>query len=86
MLATEDRINLRTTPERKQYIAKAASYCGTTLSAFLLDSAEERAREIMKEQTQIQLSTKDWQAFEKILDQAETKPRPKLEQLIKDHS
>ncbi len=81
----EDRINLRTTPERKQYIAKAASYCGTTLSAFLLDSAEQRAREVMKEQTQIQLSAKDWQAFEKILDEAEIKPRPKLKKLIENH-
>ena len=84
-MQVEDRINLRTTPERKQYIAKAASYCGTTLSAFLLDSAEQRAREVMKEQTQIQLSAKDWQAFEKILDEAETKPRPKLKKLIEDY-
>lgn len=82
----EDRINLRTTPERKQYIAKAAGYCGTTLSAFLLDSAEQRAREVMKEQAQIALSAKDWQAFEKILDEAETKPRPKLKKLIEDYS
>jgi len=84
-MLVEDRINLRTTPERKQYIAKAASYCDTTLSAFLLDSAEQRAREVMKEQTQIQLTSKDWQAFEKILDKAETKPRPKLKKLIEDH-
>ena len=84
-MIVEDRINLRTTPERKQYIAKAASYCGTTLSAFLLDSAEQRAREVMKEQTQIELSAKDWQAFEKILDEAEAKPRPKLKKLIEDH-
>ncbi len=85
-MQVEDRINLRTTPERKQYIAKAASYCGTTLSAFLLDSAEQRAREVMKEQAQIKLNAKDWQAFEKILDEAETKPRPKLKQLIEDYS
>ncbi len=84
-MQVEDRINLRTTPERKKYIAKAASYCGTTLSAFLLDSAEQRAREVMKEQAQIQLSVKDWQAFEKILDEAETKPRPKLKKLIEDY-
>ena len=82
----EDRINLRTTPERKQYIAKAASYCGTTLSAFLLDSAEQRARKVMKEQTQIELSAKDWQTFEKIRDEAETKPRPKLKKLVEEHS
>ena len=38
----------------------------------------------MKEQSQIRLSSKDWKAFEKILNEAETKPRSKLKKLIKD--
>jgi len=48
------------------------------LSAFLLDSAEQRAREVMKEQTQIQLTSKDWQTFEEILGEEKTKPLTKL--------
>ena len=85
MISTEDRINLRTSTERKQFLAKAASYCGTSLSAFLLDAAEQRAHKVLKKQTQIQLSEQDWQAFTKILDNAESKPRPNLEKLVNDH-
>ncbi len=82
---SQERINLRTSSERKSYIAKAASYCGTTLSAFMLESAEQRAKEVMQEQTQIQLTVKDWNAFTHILDEAENKLRPNLKALIKEH-
>lgn len=86
-MQAEERINLRTTQERKKLIATAAAYSGTTLSAFLLETAEERAKKIMEEQMQIQLTMKDWMAFSRILDEADTKPRPRprLEALIQEH-
>ena len=84
-MQAQERINLRTTYERKNLIATAAAYSGTTLSAFLLESAEERAKQVMQEQTEIQLTVKDWNAFSKILDEAENKSRPKLKALIEEH-
>lgn len=85
-MQNEERINLRTTHERKQFIATAATYCGTSLSAFLLESAEQRAKKVMKEQAQIQLTIKDWDTFAKILDEAENKPRPKLKALVEEYA
>ena len=84
-MQAEERINLRTTLERKTFIATAAAYSGTTLSAFLLESAEQRAKQVMQEQTEIQLTVKDWNAFSTILDEAENKPRPKLKALVAEH-
>lgn len=85
-MQNKERINIRTTHERKNFIATAAAYCDTTLSAFLLESAEQRAKEVLQEQMEIQLTVKDWDAFTKILDEAETKSRPKLKTLVKEHS
>ena len=83
-MQNEERINLRTTQERKKYIA--AAYSGTSLSSFLLESAEQRAKEVMEAQTQLQLSVKDWNAFAKILDEENVKDRPKLKALVKEHA
>lgn len=85
-MQTEERINLRTTHERKKLIATAAAYSGKTLSAFLLESAEQRAKQVMQEQMEIQLTVKDWNTFSKILDETETKPRPKLKALVEEHA
>ena len=85
-MQNEERINLRTTQERKKYIATAAAYSGTSLSSFLLESAEQRAKEVMEAQTQLQLSVKDWNAFAKILDEENVKDRPKLKALVKEHA
>ncbi len=85
-MQNKKRINLSTTHERKNFIATAAAYCDTTLSTFLLKSAEQRGKEVLQEQMEIQLSVKDWDAFSKILDEAETKSRPKLKILVKEHS
>ena len=84
-MRNEERINLRTTQERKKYIATAAAYSGTSLSSFLLESAEKRAKEVMEAQTQLQLSVKDWNTFAKILDEADGKDRPNLKALVKEH-
>ena len=84
-MQAEERINLRTTHERKSLIATAAAYSGTTLSAFLLESAEQRAKQVMQEQTEIQFTVKDWNTFSRILDEVNDKPRPKLKALIKEH-
>lgn len=79
-----ERIDLRTTPEIKELIVRAASSAGMSVSAFLLGTAQERAKQILAEKEMITLTSRDWNAFAKALDNAE-KPRPKLSAAIKRH-
>ena len=79
-----ERIDLRTSPEIKELIVRAASSAGMSVSAFLLSTAQERAKQILAEKEMITLTSRDWNAFAKALDNAE-KPRPKLSAAIKRH-
>lgn len=79
-----ERIDLRTSPEIKALIVRAASTAGMSVSAFLLGTAQERARQILAESEMITLSSRDWNAFAKALDKAD-KPRPKLSAAMKRH-
>lgn len=79
-----ERIDLRTSPEIKELIVRAASTAGMSVSAFLLGTAQERARQILAEAEMITLTAKDWNAFAKALDNADT-PRPKLSAALQRH-
>lgn len=81
---THERIDLRTSPEIKELIVRAASSAGMSVSAFLLRTAQERAKQILAEKETITLTSRDWNAFAKALDNAE-KPRPKLSAAMKRH-
>ena len=72
-MATRDyeRIDLRTTPEMKELIVRAASAAGMTVSAFLLGTAQVRAKEILAEQELVTLTARDWVAFVNALDSVE---------------
>ncbi len=73
-----ERIDLRTSPEIKALIVRAAATAGVSLSAFLVASAQERAKQILAESETLTLSPRDWNVFFVALDNAD-KPRPKLE-------
>ena len=79
-----ERIDLRTSPEIKELIVRAASTAGMSVSAFLLGTAQERAKQILAENEMITLTSRDWNAFAKALDNAD-KPRPKLSAAMKRH-
>jgi uncharacterized protein (DUF1778 family) len=79
-----ERIDLRTSPEIKELIVRAASSVGMSVSAFLLGTAQERAKQILAEKEMITLTSRDWNAFARALDNAE-KLRPKLSAAIKHH-
>ena len=73
-----ERIDLRTSPEIKELIVRAASTTGVSLSAFLIACAQDKARQVLAETETLTLSPGDWDAFFAALDNAD-KPRPKLE-------
>ncbi len=79
-----ERIDLRTSPEVKELIVRAASTAGMSVSAFLLGTAQERAKQILAESETITLTSRDWNAFAKALDHAD-KPRPTLSAAMKRH-
>ena len=81
---SHERIDLRTSPEIKELIVRAASSAGMSVSAFLLGTAQERARQVLAEKETITLTSRDWNAFAKALDNTE-KPRPKLSAAMKRH-
>ncbi len=83
-VAAQERIDLRTSPEIKELIVRAASTAGMSVSAFLLGTAQERARKILAESEMITLSSRDWSAFVKALDNAD-KPKPMLSAAINRH-
>lgn len=63
-LATESvRINLRTSPEAKALIERAAAIMGSTVSGFMLQNAYEAARRIVADKETILLSQRDFEAF-----------------------
>ena len=78
----QERIDLRTSPEIKELIVRAASTAGMSVSAFLLGTAQERAKQILAESEMITLTSRDWNAFVKTLDTAD-KRRPKLSAAMK---
>lgn len=67
------RINLRTSPEAKALIERAASMMGTTVSAFMLQNAYEAARRVVAENDTLVLSQ---QAFEDFVAACENPPEP----------
>lgn len=81
---TNERIDLRTSPEIKALIVRAASTAGVSVSAFWLGAAQERAKQILTESEVVTLTARDWNAFAKALDNSE-KPRPRLVATMKRH-
>lgn len=67
------RINLRTSPEAKRMIERAATLMGTTVSAFMLQHAYEAARRVVADNDTLLLSQ---QAFEAFVDACENPPEP----------
>ncbi len=81
MLTLSERINLRTSAETKNLLARAASLRGMSLSNFLLEAAQQLAQEVVKEHEQILLSPKDWKRFALILDD-DSPPNAKLQKAM----
>lgn len=57
------RINLRTSPEAKALIERAAALMGTTVSGFMLQNAYEAARRVVEDNDTLALSQEAFEAF-----------------------
>ena len=67
------RINLRTSPEAKALIERAAAVMGSTVSGFMLQNAYEAARKIVGDEDTLMMSQR---AFESFVAACETSSKP----------
>ena len=65
-------LNIKASEKRKRLIKKAANMVGTNLSNFLIQSATEKAYQVLNEQTNIMLDSKQWEFFCNQLDKKPT--------------
>jgi uncharacterized protein (DUF1778 family) len=81
----EHRFHLRASERDVSTISRAAATSGISVSAFILESASERAERTLADQTQFVMSVEQWHAFIEALDQP---PRrlPGLEKLLREPS
>ena len=85
MTVKNTRLDLRTTKAAKNMLEQAANVIGTNLSAFLLESAMTRAREILAQSQIIHLNLKEAERFAAALATPK-KPSESLKKLFKTHS
>ncbi len=75
------RINLRTTPQAKATIERAATMMGATVSGFVLQNAYEAARRVVADDDSLVLSQQAFQAFVAACEHP-LKPTPALKKLM----
>lgn len=80
-----ERIDLRTTANVKRVLQEAAAAKSKTVTEFVLDVALTEAAEVLAERRLFRLDEAEWAAFMTALD-APTKPRPRLEALLREPS
>ncbi len=61
------RMELKTSEELKELLLKAATLCGLDLTAFVLGPAVDRANQVLREHSVIQLSESAQAKFVKVL-------------------
>lgn len=57
--ARGDRIDFRVNPETKELLVRAAALHGTSLTAFVLESAQERAVDLIERYERLRLTDRD---------------------------
>lgn len=71
------RLELRSTPEQKSMIERAASLMGESVTSFVLSTVLRDARRVIHEHSITELSLGDWARFTAILE-SDGKPAPAL--------
>ncbi|MEW5857364.1 MAG: DUF1778 domain-containing protein [Cyanobacteriota bacterium] len=74
-------VNMRIEPNQLDLIDSAATLCGKTRSAFMLDAAYRAAEEALLARRLFRLSNEQWEAFNKALDTSPTKNEKLIELL-----
>jgi uncharacterized protein (DUF1778 family) len=81
----EERLNIRITPERKSFIAKAAEKENKNISDFVLENAVSAAEAVLADDANFSLDKKQWKQFLAALD-APPRKIPALRKLLTERS
>lgn len=77
------RIELKTSPEVKELLERAAAINGINLTAFIINNVREKALAIVESETTLHLNQRAWTQFEAILDKPR-KATPALKALFSE--
>lgn len=80
-----NRLNIRATRTEKKLLETAAARQATTVSDFVLESACNRAEDILTEEKHFELPPDRWKAFVSALDRP-VQPKPRLRKLLSEPS
>jgi uncharacterized protein (DUF1778 family) len=75
-------INIRAPQQTRDLIEKAAEVSGKTMTGFILDSATQRAMDVLLDQRFFALTDEQYRAFQNVLDNPPP-PNEKLKQLMR---
>jgi len=75
MAVKTDRIEARLSPEERAHIERAAATAGSSVSAFIVDAAVERADEVLTAATTTFVPAEYFDALLATLDEPEDAPR-----------
>jgi uncharacterized protein (DUF1778 family) len=81
----DHRFHLRASERDVSTIGRAAASAGISVSAFILESASERAERTLADQRHFVLSSEQWRAFTEALDRP-ARHIPELEKLLREPS
>jgi uncharacterized protein (DUF1778 family) len=75
------RIEFKTSKDIKALLQTAANSLGMDLSSFLISTATQRAKEVIKEDNLLALSQEEWKHFQTLLQTAQ-EPSESLKELM----
>ena len=82
--ARMERIDLRTSANTKRLIVKASALAGVSISTFMVNSAQERAQQMLAQHEALTLSSQDWDKFVSVIDNPPP-PNQRLKAAMKKH-
>lgn len=80
--ARSEKVDLRISPAAKHTLREAAALRHKSVSEFVLESALERAEQVLSAQTTVRLGTEEWKEFLRALDAPPSPASPRLEALM----
>ena len=80
----KDRMNIRTTVERKAFYERAADIKGIPLTAFVEQALDEAAKRVIAEVERIQLTARDCQFLMDLLRNPTPEPTPAMLKAAED--
>jgi uncharacterized protein (DUF1778 family) len=81
----EERLDLRVSADHKRLIEQAATLSGLTVSSFILDTIMQRARAVVRDTIEIELTNRDRDRFLAALADANAKPNAALRRAAQRH-